>query len=84
MLWRLLLTSLFPLLAGQTGTIKGHITLKRVDGSDKKDYSEVVVFVADFPRHRPTPRPRSASAEKSLFRACWWSRRDRGGLPQRR
>jgi plastocyanin len=44
-----LLRLLFALLAGGGGTINGHITIKRHDGSDKKDYSDVVVFVADVP-----------------------------------
>jgi plastocyanin len=43
-----LLRLLFALLAGGGGgTISGRITIKRSDGSDKKDYSEAVVFVAD-------------------------------------
>jgi len=36
------------LLVGATGTIRGTITIKKKDGSDKKDYSEVVVYVADW------------------------------------
>jgi plastocyanin len=65
MLWRLLFAllagqtgSVFPLLASPTGSLKGHITVKRHDGSDKKDYSEVVLFVTDVP-----PSPTSARAE---------------------
>jgi plastocyanin len=42
-----LLRLLFALLAGAGGTLTGHIAIKRHDGSDKKDYSEVVVFIAD-------------------------------------
>jgi plastocyanin len=38
---------LFALIAGGGGTITGRITIKKHDGSDKKDYSEVVVLVPD-------------------------------------
>jgi plastocyanin len=43
----LLLRFLFALLTGGGGTLTGHVTVKRHDGSDKKDYSDVVVFIAD-------------------------------------
>ena len=44
---RLALAAL-ALLSGPTGTIRGRITIHKKDGSDKKDYSEVVVYVADW------------------------------------
>jgi plastocyanin len=37
----------FALLAGGGGTLTGRVTIKRHDGSDKKDYSDAVVFIAD-------------------------------------
>lgn len=49
---------LFALVAGGGGTITGHITIKKHDGSDKKDYSEVVVLVPDV-----TDAPKGAHAE---------------------
>jgi plastocyanin len=43
-----LLRILVALIAGGgSGTVRGHLTIKRHDGSDKKDYSEVVVLIAD-------------------------------------
>ena len=46
----LLLRLIFALVAsGATGTVTGHLTIKRRDGSDKKDYSEAVVMVSDLP-----------------------------------
>src|SRR5437899_131926 len=35
------------LAIGAPGTISGKITIKKKDGSDRRDYSEVVVYVAD-------------------------------------
>jgi plastocyanin len=49
---------LFALIAGGGGSITGRITIKRHDGSDKKDYSEVVVLVPDV-----TDSPKGARAE---------------------
>jgi plastocyanin len=43
----LLLRFLFALLTGGGGTLTGQVTIKRHDGSDKQDYSDVVVFIAD-------------------------------------
>jgi plastocyanin len=43
----LLLRLVFALLTGGSGTLTGHVTIKRHDGTDKKDYSDVVVFIAD-------------------------------------
>ena len=43
----MLIRLLFALLVGGGGTISGRITIKKHDGSDKKDYSEAVVLVAD-------------------------------------
>lgn len=44
---------LLALLLAAPGTIRGKITIKKKDGSDKKDYSEVVVYVADVDQPQP-------------------------------
>jgi plastocyanin len=46
----------FTLLVAAPGTISGKITIKKKDGSDKKDYSEVVVYVADVEQPQPSAR----------------------------
>jgi plastocyanin len=45
----MLLSIVFALLTSAAGSTRGHVTVKLHDGSDKRDYSEVVVFVADLP-----------------------------------
>ena len=54
----LLLQLILALAVGKTGTIEGKITVHKKDGSDKLDYSDVVVYVADVaePPH-PSPAP---------------------------
>ena len=47
---------LLALLLAAPGTIRGKITIKKKDGSDKKDYSEVVVYVSDVEQREPQAR----------------------------
>jgi plastocyanin len=53
---------LLALLLAAPGTIRGKITIKKKDGSDKKDYSEVVVYVSDV--EQPTPGARAEILQK--------------------
>lgn len=56
----LLLQLILALAVGKTGTIEGKITVHKKDGSDKRDYSDVVVYVADVAE---PPHPSAAPAE---------------------
>ena len=47
---------LLALLLASAGTIRGKITIKKKDGSDKKDYSEAVVYVADVDQPQASAR----------------------------
>lgn len=54
----LLLQLILALAVGKTGTIEGKITVHKKDGSDKIDYSDVVIYVADVaepPHSSPAP-----------------------------